>query len=151
EGQVSLNYTEMPDFRDVVNKVTMVGEIEKSLLSSREIQYFGEEMPDFGEFSISGSVEGIVNDMEIRDIILDVARSTHFEGDLDLRNTTTPEDLYMKAANVDLRTNPEDAQFVYSLFSDSTLPEEIQPLGEIHLLGNFNGYLNNFKTQARIY
>ncbi len=150
EGNVSLNYQEMSDFRDFVNEVTMVGEIDKSTLSSREIQYFGEEMPDFGVFSISGSVEGIVNDMKIRNVVLDLADNTHAEGDIDLRNTTTLENIFMKVQNFDLHTNPEDAQFVYGLFSDTTLPEEINPLGSVHVSGNFNGYLNNFNTQARI-
>lgn len=150
EGQLSLNYGEMPDFRDFVNKVVMVGEIEKSSLSSREIQHFGPEFPDFGQFSISGSVEGIVNDMQIRDVELDLAGNTHLEGDLALRNTTDPENLYLKASHINLRSNPDDAQFVHSLFSDTLLPKEVKPLGNIHLQGNFDGYLDNFKTQASL-
>lgn len=150
DGRLSLNYQEMPDFRDFVNKVTMVGEIKNSNLNSREIQYWGPQFPDFGQFKISGGVNGIVNDMQITDVILDVAESTHFEGDLELRNATTPSDLFLKAEQVDLYTTPTDARFVNNLFTDTTLPKEIEPLGNIKLTGSFDGYLNNFNTAATI-
>ena len=150
DGSLSLNYEVISDFSDFVNKVVMIGEIEESNLNSLEIQRFGAEFPDFGQFSISGSVVGTVNDMKITDAILDVANKTHLEGNIDLRNTTTIENIFVHATDIDLRTDPVDAQFVYGLFWDTILPEQVKPLGNVHLVGSFNGYLNNFTTVAKI-
>ncbi len=150
DGSLSLNYEEIPDFKDFVNKVVMIGEIEESNLNSKEIQRFGEEFPDFGQFSISGTVNGTVNDMKIQDVILDVAGKTHLEGSIDLKNTTTPENLFLHATDIDLRTDADDAQFVYGLFWDTILPEQVKTLGDVHVMGNFNGYLNNFTTVGKL-
>ncbi len=150
DGSLSLNYKQISDFKDFVNKVEMVGEIEESDLNSQEIQLFGEEFPDFGQFAISGSVNGPVNSMQIKDVVLDVAGRTHLEGNIDLKNTTTPENLFLHATDIDLKTNPDDAQFVYGLFADTLLPSQVKPLGDVHVTGNFNGYLNNFTAIGHV-
>lgn len=149
-GGLVLKYDEIADFRDFVNQVTMEGEIVESDLNSTEIQYWGKPFPDFGQFSISGSVDGVVNDMVIKNVVLDMGQSTHLKmnGDLNLRNTTLLDQLFVHAEGLDLQSDVEDAQLVYGLFTDTLLPKELIPLGKIDLKGNFNGYLNNFTSDG---
>ena len=150
DGDVVLKYDSIADFQDFVNKVIMEGQINEAELASEEIQHFGPEFPDFGRFSISGSVDGIVNDMKIADLDLKLATQTHLSGALTLKNTTDPENIFLDASQIDLQTLPQDIHSIYSLFSDSTLPKQIDPLGKIHLSGNYKGYFSNFTTKAQL-
>ena len=151
DGDVLFEYTSMDDFQDFVNKVQITAEIRESDLQSKEIQIFsGEEFPDFKQFRLTGSGEGTVNLLEATNLDLNVGSSTHLTGNLALRNTTYPDSIFINAKSVNINTRPNDVQFLYGLFSDSALPIDVNPLGDIDLAFDFEGYLTDFVTEAAL-
>lgn len=151
DGDVLFEYTSMEDFQDFVNKVQITAEIRESDLQSKEIQIFsGEQFPDFKRFSLTGSGEGTVNLLEATNLDLNVGSSTHLTGNLALRNTTYPDSIFINAKSVKINTRPNDIQFLYGLFSDSALPIDVNPLGDIDLAFDFEGYLTDFVTEAAL-
>lgn len=150
DGDVLFEYNSMEDFQDFVNKVNIKARIRESRLQSTEIQKFGEEFPNFEIFSLTGEAEGTVNNLHAKDIDLTVGERTHLAGDLSLKNTTYTDSIFIHAHDLDVETTPEDIQFVYGLFSDSALPLDVNPLGDVALKGDFEGYLDNFKADVQL-
>lgn len=151
DGDVLFEYTSMEDFQDFVNKVQITAEIRESDLQSKEIQIFsGEQFPDFKRFQLTGNGQGTVNLLEAKDLDLHVGTSTHLTGNLALRNTTYTDSIFINAKKLRINTHPEDVQFLYSLFSDSALPVDVNPLGNIVMAGDFEGYLTDFETAGSL-
>ncbi len=150
KGDFRMEYDSIKAMQDFVNQVKIIANIESGEMASEDIRHFGPEMPDFQVFYIEGKAEGIVNNLEMKDLKVEVGENTTYASDLSLRNTIDVDNIFIKAQNIDLFTTQKDIEFLYGLFSDSALPTEIKPLGNLVLAGNFEGYLSDFQTQLKV-
>lgn len=150
-GDVNLVYTnDQNDLRDFINQVTIVADLDESTVDSKDIQVFASAFPEFKIFRVEGDVEGKVNDLKSENLEIYFGNRTYIEGGFEVKNATTPDSIYLVADGLDLQTNPVDMGYLYELFTDTTLPKQVEPLGSIRVRGDFSGYINKFKTDLEL-
>lgn len=150
EGDIRLRYDEIGDFSDFVNRVVMFGQIKNASLASADIRYFSNKFPDFKQFTLSGQVQGLVNDMQTQNLEITMGENTYLTGDVALRNVTTPQNMYLKTPNLNLHSVPNDIEYFSALFVEKPLPAVVYRLGEINLSGSYEGFLTSFKADGDI-
>lgn len=148
QGNYVMTYDSMPDFGDYVNKVNMDLELKKGEVASEEIQYFSDAFPDFGNFSISGQFQGIVNDFQSQDLDVRVFGNTHLSGNLAMKHTTEVDQMYFDATELDLYTIPTDMRRLNRMFRDTALPSFVDQFDYLSLEGDYKGSLSDFSTDV---
>lgn len=150
QGNYLMTYDSMPDFGDYINKVKMDLDLEKGQVASEEIQYFSDQFPDFGNFSISGQFEGMVNDFASQNLDIEVLGQTRLSGNLAMEHTTDVDRMYFDATELDLYTTPEDVHRLNQMFRDTALPVFVDRFAYLALEGSYKGNLSDFSTDLVI-
>ncbi|MFK7932188.1 MAG: hypothetical protein AB8G22_01680, partial [Saprospiraceae bacterium] len=97
-------------------------------------------LADFGRFQLSGNFNGTQNDVVGKNILFQTSTYTGFKGDLVAKNLSgVPNAVFDLDINY-LRTQAEDI----AGFMNGEVPAELQRLGQIEYVGQFNGTTTDF-------
>lgn len=108
----------------------------------------GVELPpglqSFGETSLSGHIEGSLDDLSAKGLVLATQSATRFEGDFKVRDLPDMDKAYFSVKIKDLATRSADLQG----FATSPLPPQLDSLGLVQFSGNFNGFIRDFAVDG---
>ena len=148
-GDLALEFDSISDFKDFSNKVKLKANFtDASRLSSSDLIAYIPSFPNFKTIGISGSIDGPLNAVEAKELELRIGSDTRLKSDLKLINPTRAESIYIEAENLHLNISVADAQEFFPLFSSKSLPKQLEVLGKVWFDGNFEGFLNNFKSEG---
>ncbi len=150
-GDFKMEYQTGKAFSNFLQEVTLVAEIDESSISAEDIQVFASRCPNFGSIRLKGRFVGPVNHLNIEGLKLKIGTNTELEGAFLLQNPAEQDSMFMNSEDLSFSTVAEDVQWFYSLFTDSTLPEIVNTIGEINFKGNFKGHLNKFNANGEIH
>jgi hypothetical protein len=144
------NYDEVSDFLDSV-RINSV--IRSSLVTLSDVGYFVPEMFKMEDpVMISGLVEGPISDFAARDLMITLGDFTEFNGDVSMKGLPDIDSTDIKLDIRKLITTPEDiSAFNLPLENPNIkLPPPVDQLGLTTIVGTYEGYFNDFKTDLDI-
>lgn len=96
----------------------------------------------------SGLVSGTMQDLKFNGMNIRLNNGEHlFRGDMHLRNTARPQQMYVNGNIAELKTH---ADFIASFFPREDVPEELTELGNITFSGSVEGGLSGLNTQGTL-
>ena len=156
-SEISMNlkflFYDFLDFNDFIRKVRIESTIGYSKLDLYDIGYFAPilfEMPN--KLSLSGKVDGTVNDFVARNFKFSFGESTNFVGDISMKGLPYFDETLINFKIKDFYTNilelsrfalPGEDKFL-------KLPKMFSVLGDVNINGTFNGFVKNFQTKVEI-
>ncbi|MDD5695572.1 MAG: hypothetical protein PHD61_09765, partial [Bacteroidales bacterium] len=135
---LSFLYDDYSGFSDFLRRVSIQASIRPSSLAARDLAHF---IPSFfrlsHEIDLSGEIKGTVNDLKIRNLSLRYGSNTRLNGDLSMTGLPDISETYMHMKISDLTTFIPDIQRILDegVAPASVLPENLSPLGTIHITG----------------
>lgn len=154
KGNLSFKSKHWDDYQYFVSKIYLNASLKDSTsLNFRDVAFFAEDLNGFKEVvKIKGSVNGFVNDFKASNIKLSYRNHTQFVGNVSIKGLPNIDSALIKMNAKQLAISKSDLQkFPLPPFNHPTylsLPSELDKLGVISYVGNFNGYVNDFKTQG---
>ncbi len=152
KGQLQFQYSTWSDYIDFIEKVYMKGNFKDSTyVNFKDIAYFAEDINGMNEVVVlKGKVQGFVNDLHGKDMMLSYRENTQFIGDASITGLPDFEKSYMHFDAKKLTTTKSDLEkFPLPPFTNPThlnLPSEVEKLGIITYKGKFDGFINSFIT-----
>lgn len=148
-------YDRYPDFRDFNNNVFVNLRLRESYITLDDIMYFAEPLRrnDFfianvkEKLNISGDIRGRVNSLSVRNINMNLSDRLLVEGQLDMRNITTPDDAIV---NFSLDRFTSDFYTLKRLVPGFSYPANFDKLGRFTFSGNFDGFFDNFVAYGNL-
>lgn len=147
KGWARLEYRDMSQFNDFLNKVRVRGQFEEATIESNEFRSYIPEFPQFDQFFISGTFDGVVNDFKATNVDASVG-GTSFFGDVHLTDCTEPDNLFLDAYVGYCKTSGNDLRYYLDQFLDDELPELVANLSQINLSGHYDGTLASFHADG---
>ncbi|HNS16725.1 MAG TPA: translocation/assembly module TamB domain-containing protein [Bacteroidales bacterium] len=145
------HFDDYAGFSDFLHDVTIESAIRPSSLAAGDLAFF---VPSLGTLShkidLSGEIKGPVSNLKIRDLYLFYGSMTNLYGDISMTGLPEIQETYMHMKIKDLNTCIEDIQQMLAegIAPATLLPENLQPLGTIHVTGRFTGFINDFVSFA---
>ena len=129
-------FNEYPDFKDFPNKVHIEGQFDQSYVALKDIMHFAPNLRRNQFFAqnrneilyINGQLQGKVNDLKGRNLVLNLGNAVRLTGDFAATNLTQPDLLRL---NMDLKRLQTDMTTLRALIPNMTLPENFNKLGTI--------------------
>lgn len=150
-GDLALKYDTTAHLKYFVDKVEIHADLkEGTAIASKELIHFVPKFPDFKIFRISGNIEGPIVDLKGENLNLFVSNKTHLKANIEVKNPLSAESIHITANDVDFSSSIEDAQEVFSIFSEKALPEQLVKMGKVDFTGNYKGFLTNFKAKGNL-
>ncbi|MDZ7846135.1 MAG: hypothetical protein U5L96_04900 [Owenweeksia sp.] len=146
-GNLVMHYDSTQSLQNFVEEVVMEGRLVEADIASSDVQTFSPSFPDFGQFQISGSVKGKVNDLHTKDVKLNLASESLFSSrELLIRNAAKTDSIYFSGKDFLAISVPRDMRQLYDLFSSKPFPAALNKFGEVKVAGNFTGYTDEFNS-----
>ena len=145
----AMAYDSYGDFSDFLNKVIMRATFRKAVVDIKDVNYFAKALDKIEHNVVvaTGNVRGPVSNLKARSFFLDAGLNTRFSGNLDLRGLPNIEETFISATFDNARTDVNDINRIYPGIK---FPKEAYALGLTRISGNFDGFINDFVTKARI-
>ncbi len=148
-------YDQYLDFTDFENKVSMYGKMNNSTVSIKDIMVFAPALKQNVFFNnneseiitIDGLVENTVNNLEGKDLNIELAGDTKIVGDFDFTNLTEKGEEYLKLDLEYLQTSMRSLRQLIPRFNP---PENFNNLGTLKFKGNFVGFFSNFVANGQL-
>ena len=146
---LSFNYKRYRDYYDFIDKVKMKAQFNHSKLDLFDIAYFAPELKGIHEkLTVTGKVNGKVNDIRGKDMNISFGELSSFTGDISL--TGLPE-----LDETVIRLTVKNAVSSYSDLKEIPIPPfesnrklelspEIKKLGKMYFKGTFTGLYHDF-------
>lgn len=143
----AMHYERFPDFKDYINKVVMVGQLEDSYLSSADVAFFAPQLKPYPtNISLSGNVAGTVDSLVAHDIALSDG-GNFIKGDISMIGLPDIYTTYIHFTNGSLLTT---SGYVYKyapqLKNDPNI--DFNALSFVSYQGDFSGYIDNFAANG---
>lgn len=150
---LDFNYSSYASMSMFVDSVQMQGNIRPSELDLSDLGYFAEVMHKMpNKLLISGSIVGAVNELNGDDIFIQYATKTSFNGDVYIKGLPDFYSSFIRLGIQDFKTNKCDIQHFNLPIDEKNIdiPLDINCFDNISVIGNFEGYYGNFKTELNI-
>ena len=146
----AMNYKDFSDMNDFIHKIRMEGNFKNAQIDTDDIAYFAPELSTWQKrISMTGRVQGSVDDLNADDLIMQAGNNTYLNGDISLAGLPNINQTFIDFKANDFRTNYNDAvRFVPSLRNVTT--PDLARLGYIHFNGSFTGFVRDFVTYGTI-
>jgi len=139
-------------FNNFTENVRLNINLEKSLISSKDLQYFIPMSDSINEsVFLSGKVMGTIAELKGRNIRLSYRNSTTLDCDFDFSGLPKIENTFLYIGVNSLRTNAKDLEKISLPGKHNIIfPESIRNLGSISFNGSFTGFTTDFVTYGEI-
>ncbi len=138
KGDVILKYNRK-DFADFNNKVIFDINTEKASIATNDIRYFYNEIGKNQQFVLSGKIDGTLNDLTAKNLVLKDNKNTQIIGDVNFKNLFQKErrgDFYMKGSFDKVSSNYNDLTALLPNVLGKKLPTSLKKLGQFNLKGD---------------
>jgi hypothetical protein len=152
---LGFKYNGFAGFGDFLNAVTIKAEIRHSEVFMEDIAYFTSALNGMNnKITLSGKISGLVSNLKLRDFLLLFGSSTYFSGNINVSGLPNIEETYVQLKIKELSTNAGDIEQFYlpgNADNHLDLPEILNVLGNIRVIGTFAGFYNDFVSKATFY
>ncbi len=148
-GFLGFNYNSVADFGDFFNSVKLRTKLTDSKLSLRDLNYFIKNLDkvEHNTFSINGEITGRINNLKGRGIEIRTGKNTIFKGDFYTRGLPN---IYETSLNLRINRLATTAEDVRRFYPGLQLPDNLDNLGLIYYVGDFDGFLTDFVSQGKL-
>ncbi len=146
----AMKYKRFPDFLDYINKVVMVGHLNKSEVGIEDIAFFAPALTRYRNLSVivSGKSTGTVADLKAIDLKLNDGIS-QFSGDLSLKGLPDIDKTFIDYKNGVIQTNGM-AAYTYAPELKGQSGIDLKSLRNVTFKGSFTGFISAFNTKGII-
>ena len=139
-------------FKNFTEKVKLDLRLDKSLISTTDLQYFIPFADSLNEsIWLSGNFLGTISELRGRDIKLSYRNFTTLDCDFDFSGLPIIENTFLYIGVNSLKTNAEDLGNIKIPGKGFLIiPEAIKKLGSISFNGSFTGFTTDFVTYGEI-
>lgn len=142
---LSFSYGSTADFSDFNQKIRIQARLDSSVVSGQDLSFFAPSLKDCYEtYTVSGRVDGTVDNIRWRNMQLRTGRSSYFTGTLKMKGLPELDETY-----VDLRLRPsylDPADLTY--YAGKEAARAVGMLGPMTVSGSFTGFFRNFVTRS---
>ncbi len=139
-------------FQDFTEKVKLDVEMEKTLVSTRDLKYFIPFPEETNEsLWLSGKVIGTISELRGRNIELSYRDKTSLDCSFDISGLPRIENAYIYIGVNNFQTNASDLEKIDIPGKGKIkISEAIYKLGDIYFSGSFTGFTTDFVTYGKI-
>lgn len=146
---IEFKYRKIQDWRYFVDRVIMEAEINRSVVSLRDLVYFAPQLKNNRfvtenineKITLSSRVIGRVNQMNGRDLSLTISNNVKIDGSFIARDLTDPDETLL---NISLDNLETDITTLNKLIPGFNVPDNFYKLNSINFNGRFDGYYQDF-------
>ena len=107
----NFSYDDLTAFNDFINSVTISSYIGTSTIQLTDIGYFAPSLLVMDNLlRFSGEVTGRINNLKLKEILLEYGNSSIFEGKITMNGLPDIEETFMHLSVKDLNTNKSDLE-----------------------------------------
>jgi hypothetical protein len=143
-----MRFNSFDDFKDFESKVRMDADLKSAHLSSKDIAYFTSGLDKINfEFGITGKVQGLVNNLKAKHMLITAGQATFIKGDFNIKGLPNWDDTFLELNFEQIASNKKDIDRLYRNFTGSTksgVPAIIEKFGNVNFTGRFTGVQNDF-------
>lgn len=146
----SLSFNHLDDFKNFNEKVKLKAQLENTQLALKDLAFFVPKIEKFqhNDFVINGAVEGKVNTLRGKNLVINFGNHTFLKGSFSADGLPDFANTFI-SFNLDrFQTTATDMHHFYPY---KKLPKEIEKLGLIAYSGHFDGFPTDFVTNGKLY
>lgn len=151
---LKFTYPRWAAYLDFINEVVLEADVQPSQINMLDIAYFAPETGGMDNlFRIQGQVKGPIRNMKGKNLQLSFGESTIFKGNLQMTGLPNIYETFIKLKIRDFSTEYEDLQRFNLPGGEklSSIPKEIEKLGDLRVKGRFTGFYNDFVSKIDLY
>ena len=139
-------------FRNFIKEVKIDLVLNKSLISSSDLQYFVSSVKEIEESVwLSGRVFGTVSELRGRNILLSYGEETNLDCDFDFSGLPELDNTFIYLGINNLNTSSKDIEKIKIPGKNPVKwPEILYKMGNISFDGSFTGFTTDFVTYGKI-
>ncbi len=146
----SMRYDQFNDMSDFINKITLVGDFENTVVDSDDIAYFAPSLADWNRrINLSGRFSGPVSNLSGRDFLIEAGNNTRLKGHISLVGLPDIEQTFIDFSAEDFKTTYTEAATFVPQIKKLKKPD-LSELQYVHFTGNFTGFIRDFVTFGTI-
>ena len=137
KAEVVLNY-DIEDFKDFNNKVIFDIQLASSLIGTNDIRYFYKGLAKNKTLNIKSNIQGTLNNLNLKKLILSHSKTTQLVGDFNFRNIfgNEKQKFYLNGKFNRFSSTYGDLVNLLPSVLGTKLPMNIKKLGFFNLSGN---------------
>lgn len=152
----ALNYDSYADFHDILHKVRISAEIRESKLEYGLISKFSGITTSSEDFlMLSGKINGRIDNLKIRDLILDAGDALFYKGNIALVGLPDIKETFMHFSVQKLTANIPAIESMNLCKADGQklfkIPEMVSRFVGVEGMGSFTGFYNDFVANAKLH
>ncbi|MEJ6982559.1 translocation/assembly module TamB domain-containing protein [Pedobacter sp. P351] len=156
QSQVSdyllLKYHHFKDLNNFVNKVYLKSHLTNSVVHTKDLGFFADNLPPNFEVKVKGDVTGFIRDLKARNFSASAGQATYIKGDFDIKGLPAINKTYVNLRFDRMHSNKRDADRLIKLATGKTnqIPAIAEKFGNVSFKGKFTGFLKDFKANGEL-
>ncbi|MCD7935378.1 MAG: translocation/assembly module TamB [Tannerellaceae bacterium] len=152
-GQARIDFTPVDSLSRLVDQAPVALTIEPSQICLRDLAAF---VPAFSNFTdiidLSAEARGYIDDINLNRLTLTYSDKMLFNGKMNLRGITYPEEAYLFGEVSRMYITNEGLEGLVNNFSDKPilLPDPVRQLGSINFTGEISGFFDNLVAYGKL-
>ncbi|MEX0812258.1 MAG: translocation/assembly module TamB domain-containing protein [Chitinophagales bacterium] len=146
----AMRYDNINDFNDYVNKVRMEGRFQNAKIALQDINYFAKVLNkiEHNTVSLTGSVSGPVSKLRGKNLKIDFARSSRFEGEIAMTGLPDFKETFIR---LDINRSSGNFKEVFDFYPHiNPVLKNMENLGKVNFYGKFIGFPNDFVAEGTL-
>ena len=153
KGAVILKY-DRKDFQDFNNKVIFDITTKEASLSSNDIRYFYNELGKNQQFTLSGKIDGTLNNLTAKQLYLKDTKNSVISGTVNFKNLFAKEGkgvFYMKGSFTNVSSSYTNLVTLLPNVLGKNLPSSLKKLGQFNLSGKAEITTTSIDTDFKLH
>lgn len=149
KNYLSFRFNVYRDFKDFVNAMRLKADFTDTKLSLKDLGYFvkGMEKVEHNTFTITGELDGRVNNLKGRGLEIRGGNNTVFKGDFYTRGLPN---IYETSLNVRVKRLSTTMDDVRRFYPGLKLPPNVNNLGLLYYSGSLDGFVTDFVSNGKL-
>lgn len=146
---LSFQFSAFHDFKNFLNAVRINADLKTSKVSFKDLNYFIRKLDkvEHNTLTITGNIEGRINNLKARNFDIKGGKSTVFKGDFYARGLP---DIYETSLNLKVDRVATTVADIQQFYSGLKIPTNINSLGLIYYSGRLDGFLTDFVSNGKL-
>ena len=156
QSQVSdyllLKYNNFKDLNKFVSKVYIKSSLKNSVVHTKDLGFFADNLPPNFEVKVKGQVSGYINNLKARNFYASAGQATYIKGDFDIKGLPNKNKTYVNLRFEQMHSNKKDADRLIRLATGKTgqIPAIVAKFGHVSFKGRFTGFFKDFKAAGEL-
>lgn len=149
QRDLRFDYKNVINFSDFVDSIDITASLVHSVVSIRDIRYFGEYLQNKTDSVVlhRAEIKGKTNNLKLNNLDIAWGQFSYMRGNVQLRGLPDINETFLNINIVDLKTSEKE---ITRLLPEVPSTPEVVRLGKIKVKGQFIGFINDFVAYANI-